>query len=935
MKHTAKKLLLILAIAAVMTAMFAVGASAYVNWDATKGTFPGGTASSYADINNANWVQVAAPAAVDNGNDGVYTNNGDLVKGYDCNAYFNESTGTLVIEMTKEAAFTGSSGDSAKAQMLANWCKLNASKVTTLEFRNVVLFNNAGLAIDQLSSVKTVKINAGCTAWSGTKNGTAVFYNLTSMDTLLWGEWDKETGKFTKTGGEEGVVDLRGFTHLVVASTTYNDTHTLMYAGSAIAASGTKKVILPSSQTLRNPAQTYNLVVVSDGTYTDLNKHANNTNYGNVIAEGKPCTVIKNKETGELGYTTYWALDTTTWSNVTVKAAEDEFGGDYTGIIPYRFAMNATSLTTVIAPSEMTVKLIEASAFAGCVSLRCITVEGRIDPEIKIDPTAFTSVANGCIIQCANAADIDVLNAALAEAGIANVKAVDMSVEPTPAPTITKLPASPAWTAFDPETSGATAYGSMEGSYVSNWWAYYQDTKTLKFYAKKSSSYNEVGSIASCEDGADWTAYKEEIEHVVIGPKIQKLTAAFASGMTNLKDIEMTADISQASGSFADNASLTTIFITGMDKVEGQAMLAGAKTNFKLNLSGTAVKSIHMGSSALEFIGNITPGAKTVTLIFDTPSDAIIAYCEENYLNIKDSDDTVYGEWYVEVPEGMPFCGNAAVYEFDAETGTLYVLGKGPIGDTANYWGGGSKNQYWFDVKKQIKHVVIGDNITSIGKYAFTECENLETVQLPAMDGFTILNAAFEDCYNLKSVYIKGNEPVEGTADISILNEVESYMFADCFLIANVVINENVSKIGVSVFENCVNLQNVYGVSGSYAEEFASKNDLSFFDTATNTPQPIKCEPPAQTTPPETTEPVAPETTDVPATSDTTAPDTAPDTTPDTHPTGGNSEDGSGILPVIIVIAAVVAVAVVVAVVIAAKKKAPKAEAGEEKKNEE
>ena len=365
-------------------------------------------------------------------------------------------------------------------------------------------------------------------------------------------------------------------------------------------------------------------------------------------------------------------------------------------------------------------------------------------------------------------------------------------------------------------------------------------------------------------------------------------------------------------------------------------MLAGAKTNFKLNLSGTGIKSIHMGSSAWAFAGNIVPGPKTSTLIFDAPSDAIIAYCQENYLNIKDSNDKSYGEWYVEVPEGLPFCGDTAVFDFDEATGTLSILGKGTVSDVANYWGGGSKNQHWFSIRDNIKHVIVGDYITAIGKYAFTECKNLETVQLPAKEGFVILNAAFEDCHNLKSIYIKGNQPIEGTVDLSLINEFESYTFADCFLIANAVINENVKKIGVSVFDNCVNLQNIYGVPGSYAEEYATKNEFTFFDKAANTPQPIKCEPPAETTEPiETTDTVAPETTDTvaPETTAPVEPDTTPlepDTTPDTAPVGGddqNEEKPNSILPVIIIIAAVVVVAIVVVVVIIVKKKkAPKAD---------
>ena len=881
MKTNFKKIAVIFCLVVVMIAALALTISA------EKADFT--PPAEFTDITPANgWVQIGSKSAAadEDGKDvELYYING-------AEAYLNKATKTLAFVGT--GSLTGNYGDWLAREGKCNvpgtkyyliyWASLNSEMVENIEFRNCGMFNNGGYILQTFKHVKTVKLNTTAIGTNGTKGDTALFVGMTSLETVGHGEFGQD-GKFTPTSYKEGIVDMTGFTKLRVVAGNGDKKAALYHGHMFSGCASIKEVLLPVSMPASN-------------------------------AEYTPAV---NNGTGS-------------WSTgpAPIQAADDEFGGEYAGVFAKCMFQNAESLAKITVPEGAVLKGFETKALGGCAILRCIDVKGTVSPTVKIEADAFTGVANGCIIRCANAADVEVLNAALTAAGITNVVATDMSVEPTPPPKITKLPAAPSWKEIDPASLGATAYGSMKSTYTDNWWVYFQDTKTLYFYAKKNSGYNEVGILGHCEDGAGWSAYKEEIEHVVIGPAIHKLNAQFALGMTNLKDIEMTSNITQAAGTFEDNFNLTTIFLTGMEKVEGQAVLASAKTNFKLNLSGTGIKSVNMGSSAWAFIGNIVPGPKTSTLIFDAPSDAHIAYCQENYLNLKDSSDKSYGEWYVEVPEGLPFCGDTAVFDFDEATGTLYILGKGTVSDVANYWGGGSKNQHWFSIRDNIKHVVVGDYITAIGKYSFTECKNLETVQLPAKEGFVILNAAFEDCHNLKSVYIKGNQPIEGTADLSLINEFESYMFADCFLIANAVINENVKKIGVSVFDNCVNLQNIYGVPGSYAEEYATKNEFTFFDKAANTPQPIKCEPPAETTEPiETTDTVAPETTDTVA-PETTTP-VEPDTTaPETQPVGGddqNEEKPNSILPIIIIVAAVVVVAIVVVVVIIAKKKkAPKAE---------
>ena len=208
--------------------------------------------------------------------------------------------------------------------------------------------------------------------------------------------------------------------------------------------------------------------------------------------------------------------------------------------------------------------------------------------------------------------------------------------------------------------------------------------------------------------------------------------------------------------------------------------------------------------------------------------------------------------------------------------------------------------------------------------YAFCEFVNLETVQLPAGD-IEILNAAFEKCHNLKSIYRAGTEPIEGTADLRNVHTINSWTLAYDWLIANVIVSPQVSKISSSVFEENVSLANIYGTPGSFAETYAAENGKTFYDIASNVPQPITC------TPPESTETIAdttlaPETTGDPLDTETeTNTETGNDfeSMPTFVDEGDVSDSSSGsVLPIIIAaVAAVVVIAVVVVIVVVFKKK--------------
>lgn len=109
-----------------------------------------------------------------------------------------------------------------------------------------------------------------------------------------------------------------------------------------------------------------------------------------------------------------------------------------------------------------------------------------------------------------------------------------------------------------------------------------------------------------------------------------------------------------------------------------------------------------------------------------------------------------------------------------------------------------SIGDYAFRDCENLTNVVIPDSVTSIGDYAFAGCKNLTNVVIP--DGvMSIGEAVFCGCSNLTSVEIG-----DGTRFIS------GSMFESCSSLACVVIPNSVTSIRMYAFVGCKNLITVY-----------------------------------------------------------------------------------------------------------------------------
>jgi len=68
-----------------------------------------------------------------------------------------------------------------------------------------------------------------------------------------------------------------------------------------------------------------------------------------------------------------------------------------------------------------------------------------------------------------------------------------------------------------------------------------------------------------------------------------------------------------------------------------------------------------------------------------------------------------------------------------------------------------SNYYYHYYIPSSLKTVILSNNVTSIGDYAFRNCSGLTSVTIPNSVK-SIGNSAFENCSGLKTVYYKGTD---------------------------------------------------------------------------------------------------------------------------------------------------------------------------------
>ena len=100
----------------------------------------------------------------------------------------------------------------------------------------------------------------------------------------------------------------------------------------------------------------------------------------------------------------------------------------------------------------------------------------------------------------------------------------------------------------------------------------------------------------------------------------------------------------------------------------------------------------------------------------------------------------------------------------------------------------------WFSHHKDIKHLVIEDGVTSIGKYAFCACESIQDVTMPT-SLVNIGNLAFWSCSSISRIKIPDG-----------VTHIGSQAFLQCKNLIRADVADSVTTIGDGAFSDCSQL---------------------------------------------------------------------------------------------------------------------------------
>jgi len=137
-------------------------------------------------------------------------------------------------------------------------------------------------------------------------------------------------------------------------------------------------------------------------------------------------------------------------------------------------------------------------------------------------------------------------------------------------------------------------------------------------------------------------------------------------------------------------------------------------------------------------------------------------------------------------------CGENLTYTYD--DGTLTISGTGPMADYSD------DDPPW--IEEEVYWLDINEGVTSIGEFAFSGMESLETVDMA--DTVTKIGfGAFRGCSNLQQIYLSEN-----------LEIIENMAFSKCAKLIWIEIPETLESLGAAAFMGCSSLESV-NVPGS------------------------------------------------------------------------------------------------------------------------
>ena len=300
-----------------------------------------------------------------------------------------------------------------------------------------------------------------------------------------------------------------------------------------------------------------------------------------------------------------------------------------------------------------------------------------------------------------------------------------------------------------------------------------------------------------------WEAYKHQIRHVVIGRDITAIGKFNFFWCSKLETVtfEEGSQLDRIGWGAFGYSSLPAITIPdSVTRIDGYAFYYCSKlTDVAISENS---KLASLGEYAFKADGKMTylyiPDGVTKigTAIFKDVSGVTLSVAENSYAQAYAEK---YGIAYTARPVPAAIiasgsCGDNAAWELDNE-GTLKITGSGPMADNS------TNHSPWEAYKHQIKQVVVGKDITAIGRFNFFWCSRIESVSFEAGSQLERIGWGAFGYSSLQTIAIPDS-----------VTRIDGYAFYYCSKLSDVTIGENsrLASMGEYVFKADTSLHSLY-----------------------------------------------------------------------------------------------------------------------------
>lgn len=287
----------------------------------------------------------------------------------------------------------------------------------------------------------------------------------------------------------------------------------------------------------------------------------------------------------------------------------------------------------------------------------------------------------------------------------------------------------------------------------------------------KSGSYTVPNSVTSLGQGAFYVCYL--LTNIIIPDSVTRIDNYAFYGCSTLESVDMPAEVENIGYyTFGYCSSLTQITVPNRAVEITDYAFPGCVSLQSITIpeSVTRINSFAFSDCTaltdVYFNGTETEWNEII-IDFDNGNEALVAA-------------TIHFNGMSDEPTDEPIEGETSDFEYEITDTQAEIIGY--IGTATEV---------------VIPSVIEGYNVTSIGEFAFFECETITKIIIP-QGVKKIGESAFEACRELRSINIP-----EG------VKKIGEFAFYDCDSLTTITIPSSVSYLSESLFDDCDSLNNI------------------------------------------------------------------------------------------------------------------------------